>query len=372
MNKIFFSACGIFLVLSGCGKVNAPNIPQAAASETVAAVTIDYTFSSGNMGSYSISDSIAYKNLLSIWLDNDIRSSDGAIYVLERYGKDNLMRINGPVIAESTVVYEKNVGASVDIQDIAVISSSRAYVTQLYSAQIAVVDPQTGVKTGASIDLSAFDTYAHTDSADAYPYMSRELYYNGKVYIACQRLKAPAGGYIQAADTSKIVVVDAATDSVVKSINLVYKNPQELSICNGKLYVGGAGIWTVNDAGIEVIDLATGSNLGSVASESDFGGDISSIIVISDAKGYAVISTPTFTTELHSFNPQAKTVGAKIAGVDAPCSGHMVFDGNDLYIGDRSASNPGIVIIDPASDTKVGTTKNVGLPPNSLAYLNMN
>jgi len=75
---------------------------------------------------------------------------------------------------------------------------------------------------------------------------------------------------------------------------------------------------------------------------------------------------------LHSFNPQAKTVGAKIAGVDAPCSGHMVFDGNDLYIGDRSASNPGIVIIDPASDTKVGTTKNVGLPPNSLAYLNMN
>jgi len=131
------------------------------------------------------------------------------------------MRINGPVIAESTVVYEKNVGASVDIQDIAVISSSRAYVTQLYSAQIAVVDPQTGVKTGASIDLSAFDTYAHTDSADAYPYMSRELYYNGKVYIACQRLKAPAGGYIQAADTSKIVVVDAATDSVVKSTRAV-------------------------------------------------------------------------------------------------------------------------------------------------------
>jgi hypothetical protein len=91
--------------------------------------------------------------------------------------------------------------------------------------------------------------------------------------------------------------------------------------------------------------------------------------VVSDTKGYAVISTPAFTTELHAFNPQIKTVGPKISGIDAPCSGHMAFDGAYVYVGDRSNSTPGIVIIDPKTDTKVGTTKNVGLPPNSLALL---
>jgi hypothetical protein len=47
----------------------------------------------------------------------------------------------------------------------------------------------------------------------------------------------------------------------------------------------------------------------------------------------------------------------------------MAFDGAYVYVGDRSNSTPGIVIIDPKTDTKVGTTKNVGLPPNSLALL---
>jgi hypothetical protein len=321
------------------------------------------------MGLYNISDTIVYKNLLPFQSsDNDIRAFNGAIYVLER-SNDNVLKINGSVISNATVTYEKNIGQSVNIQDIAIISSTKAYITQLASSKVTIVDASTGIKSSKTIDLSSFNTYAGTDSADAVPYMSKALYYNGKVYIACQRLKAPAGGYIQAADISKIIVINATTDSIIKAINLMFKNPQELSIFNGKLYVGSVGIWGVNDGGIEAIDLATDSNIGSIAGESAFSGDIASIIVVSDTKGYAVISTPAFTTELHAFNPQIKTVGPKISGIDAPCSGHMAFDGAYVYVGDRSNSTPGIVIIDPKTDTKVGTTKNVGLPPNSLALL---
>ena len=195
--------------------------------------------------------------------------------------------------------------------------------------------------------------------------MSRELFYNGKVYVACQRLK---GAYMLPADTSKIIVIDATTDSVIKAINLIYKNPQELSIFNGKLYVGSVGLYAVNDVGIEIIDLSTDTNVGSIARESDFSGDIASIIVVSDTKGYAVISTSANTIELHAFNPQAKTVGAKITGIDAPCSGHMAFDGTYVYVGDRSAANPGIVIIDPANDMKVGTTKKLVRLRTCLLY----
>ena len=360
---------GLSFLIVGCSENRALTAPQTTSSKSIVAVTISFTYDVGNVGLYNISDTTGFPNLLQNWTDNDVRTYNGAIFILERYGKDNIVRVDGSIISSSAVVYEKNIGQSVNMQDIACVSSTKAYVTQLASSKVTIIDPSTGLKLSKTIDLSPYNTYAGTDSADVVPYMSKELYYNGKVYIACQRLKAPAGGNIQAADTSKIIVINATTDSVIKAINLAYKNPQELSIFNGKLYIGSVGIWGANDGGVEEIDLATDSNIGSIADESAFSGDIASIIVISDTKGYAVISTPAFTTELHSFNPQTKTVGIKISGIDAPCSGHMAFDGAYVYVGDRSNLSPGIVIIDPKTDTKVGTTKNVGLPPNSLALL---
>jgi len=369
MKKALVVLSAILILSNGCLKTSNPVAPQTFSKLSVVGVSLSYDYSSGNIGLYSITDTVTYKNLLSNWTDNDVRTYDGAIYVLERYGKDNVLKINGSIITDSTVAYEKNIGASVNIQDIAFINSTKAYVTQYGSSQLVIIDPSTGLKSNKTIDFSAYDSYAGTPNADIVPYMARELYFNGKVYVACQRLKAPAGGFAQAADTSKIVIINATNDSIEKAINLIYKNPQELSIYNGKLYVGSVGIWGVNDAGIEAIDLATGTNTGSIVDESAFPGDIASLIVVSNTKGYAVISTPSFTTELHSFNPQTKTVGAKIAGLDAPCSGHMAFDGTYVYVGDRSNTAPGIVVIDPLTDTKVGSTKNIGLPPNSLALL---
>jgi hypothetical protein len=361
----------LLLLCYGCAqKESNPASSQSQSAESIVAVSIAQDYSEGNIGMYSISDSTSYPNLLpGIYTDNDIRTYGSSTYILERYGKDNIIKISGSVIADSTVVYDKNIGASVNIQDIAFISSNKAYITQYVGSQVIIFNPSTGEKTGVSIDLSAYVAYAGTDSAVSTPYCSRALYYNGKVYIACQRLKAPEGGYIQAADNSLIVIVNAVSDTVEKTVRLAYKNPQELSVCNGKLYVAGVGIWGANDGGIECIDLSVDTNAGTIADEASLGGDVESIIVVSDTKGYAIISTPTYTTEAYSFNPQAKTKGSIISGVDSPCANHIAFDGKYVYIGDRSLTSPGIVVIDPATDLKVGDTKYVGLPPNSLAFL---
>lgn len=368
--KRLIGIIGLISILSlGCTKNSNPTVPQTASAQSIVAVSISYDYTAGNMGLYSISDTTAYKNLLSIWEDNDIRTYNGAMYVLERFGKDNLLKINGSIINDSTVAYEKNIGASVNIQDIAIISSTKAYVTQYASAQLAIVNPTTGIKSG-TIDLSAFNS--RTPYSATVPYMGRELYYNGKVYVVCQRLAVPTGGtYESASDTSEIAVINSSSDSVIKTIKLIYKNPQELSICNGKLYVASVGVWGVSDAGIEEIDLSTDTDIGSIISETTLTGDLTSFIVISDSKGYAVISdlATGMTSTLYSFNPQTKTVGAKIAGIDAPCSGHIAYDGTYVYVGDRSNTTPGIVVVNPLTDAKVGTTKNVGLPPNSLALL---
>jgi hypothetical protein len=355
-------------LMAGCVKVNDPDLQQSA-SETVVAVSISADYAEGNMGSYCIADSSVHKNLLAIHSDNDIRVFEGSIYVLERYGKDNLIKITGPVIADTTVVYQKNIGASVNIQDIAFVSSTKAYVTQYASSHIVIVDPATGSMTGKTIDLSKFNTYAGTPEATSVPNMTKALFHDGKVYVACQRLKAPAGGYLSPADTSLIVVINAVNDSVENAIRLRYKNPQEMCIVGGTLYVASCGAYGANDGGIECIDCVTGTNSGSVADENALHGDVQTLIVVSETKGYAVVSTPAYTTELYPFNPQTKAVGAKVTGIDAPCSNHIAYDGTRIYVGDRSTTAPGIVIIDPATDSKVGTTKNIGVPPNSLAFV---
>ncbi len=370
MKKGLIVVCAVSLLAVGCIKKASPVAFQGVSDRAVVGVTISADYSAGNIGLYSITDSVAYKNLLSNWIDNDIRTYNGAIYVLERYGKDNILKINGSVINGTAIAYEKNIGTSVNIQDIAFINDTKAYITELGSSKLAIFDPSTGTTSAKTIDLSPYNTHSGIPNADDFPYAAKALYYNDRVYVACQRLTATAGGLLLTTDTSKILVINSTKDTIEKAINLFDKNPQELSICNGKLYVGSSGTWAVNDAGgIEVIDLATNTNTGTIIDESAFSGDIASIIVVSDTKGYAVVSTPSFSTELHSFNPQAKTVGPKISGLDAPCSGHMAFDGTYVYVGDRSDKTPGIVIIDPSTDAKVGSTKDIGLPPNSLALL---
>ena len=369
VKKVFISI--ILIALYGCTKKNNPLSPSLGPSSTsIVAVSIALDYSEGNIGQYDLTNSTVNKNCLSqVSSDNDIRTYNGAVYILERYGKDNIIKISGSIIADSTVVYQRNIGASVNIQDIACVSETKAYITQYASTNVAIFNPATGNKSTKTIDLSAFNAYGGTDSAEKTPTMAREVYFHGKVYIACQRLKTLANGYMVPADTSLIIVINASTDSVERAIRLNYKNPQELCIFNGTLYVASVGAFGVNDAGIERINLQTNENEGIVVDEKALHGDVESIIIISDTKGYAVISTPSFATELCPYNPQTKTVGAKIAGIDSPCGNHMVCFGDYVYVGDRSAISPGIAAIDIENDTKIGTTKNIGLPPNSLTLL---
>jgi len=369
MKKVSFLLIPVGMLLASCFTTSPVSPTPQSTSKSIVAVTISQLYTEGNVGLYSIPDTTAYKNLLSIFKDNDVRTYDGSTYILERYGKDNIIKIVGSAIADSSVAYDKNIGASVNIQDIAFISPTKAYVTQYQNSQIVIFDPSTGSRSTKSIDCSKYVAYYNTDSAAPSPYASRALYYSGNVYVACQRLYAPAGGFINAADTSLVLVINATSDSVEAAIRLAYKNPQEMSICNGKLYVASVGEYGSNDGGIEAIDLSTDVNTGTVVDETALHGDVLTIIVVSDTKGYAVISTPSFTTETYPFDPDAKSIGAKISGIDSPFSGHMAYDGSFVYIGDRSTTTPGIVAIDPATDRKVGATKNVGLPPNSLAYL---
>jgi hypothetical protein len=185
------------------------------------------------------------------------------------------------------------------------------------------------------------------------------------VFVACQRLKS-----FQPADTSCIAIISTMTNSVVGSVKLINKNPVSMSIFGNILYVSCAGnAWsTPTDGGIERIDLATGQNLGVLVSEPVLGGDMGTILVTSASQGYAVVSLSFTQNAVIPFNPATGVKSTAILGIDNAFGG-IVSAGKYLYVGDRSLTAPGVVVIDMMTNLKTAGPLNVGIAPNSLAYL---
>lgn len=345
------------------------------AKKTVVATTTAADYSSGNVGTLKLEDNSVQQNLLAVHSDTYIRTYHGATYIVERLGKDNIIKITGRDVAPAKVDYQTNIGHSVNLQDIAFANDNKAYITQMHSNNLVIFNPATGTKTG-TIDLSRFNTFTGAANAEPYPYMSSAVVYGGFLYVACQRL-VHSGVYLIPGDTSLIVIISTFTDSITGSIALSKKNPYSVSICGGKMYVSSSGAWgNSTDGGVECVDLFSNTNLGVVAMEGDFGGDISTIQMTGPDKGYVAVgkNSPdfsTFWTEIMSFNPQTRSVGQKVQNIDNAFGG-LTFDGQLLYVGDRSLTKPGIVVIDPVDDSKKSGPFDMGLPPNALAVLSSN
>jgi hypothetical protein len=76
-----------------------------------------------------------------------------------------------------------------------------------------------------------------------------------------------------------------------------------------------------------------------------------------------------FSTVVKECNPSTGDVGATIESVNDAFGG-MAYDGTYLYIGDRSTTDPGVVVIDPSDNSKVAGPIDVGsLPPSAIAVL---
>jgi glutamine cyclotransferase len=263
-----------------------------------------------------------------------------------------------------------NLRLGTNIKSMAAVSATKAYITQWQSAELVVVNPTDGTVTG-SIDLSAYKTYAGSDSAEPYPYMDVVKVYGDKAYVACQRLRMVDGGTYTSwvpADTSLIVVIDVNTDAVLDAIRLQGKNPTAMEAIGSRLFVACAGNFYVDDGCIEAVDLTSDSSLGTVVTEAALGGDIEKLTVVAASKAYVTVmpqSATSYANQLVEFNP---TTGAVVGPVPriGNAFGGAVYDGNLLYVADQSTTKPGIMVVDPATDTIVAGPFDVGMIPSGL------
>jgi hypothetical protein len=365
-----FGAIAGVLLTAGC-EVN-PAAPTAdkffTGSGFIVAATAAMDYSSGNVGMVAVGTNETRKDLLSIHGDNIVRTYNGDIYILERFLKDNLIKIAGAEINPGNVVYDKNLGSGTNIQDIAFISTTKAYVTQLQSIYLLEINPATGAITD-SVNLSGFNGTTDT-SAASFPCMSPIAVYNKNVYIGCQRLI----GY-SPLDTSCIVVISTVDNHIVDTIWLEKRNPVAMEISGDKMFVAcpGDAYMDATDGGIESINLTTGLSDGAIVDETDLNGNIGAattvLAIISPVKGYVVISHSFTNSQVVPFNLITGTVSPELTGIDNAFGG-MTFDGSHLYVGDRSLTNPGVDVFDTsAGNSKVAGPLDVGIAPNSLAYL---
>jgi len=270
----------------------------------------------------------------------------------------------GPPVG-NRVVYQESVGEGLNIQDIAVVSETKAYISCLQNSGLVIFNPKTGKKV-STIDLSRFNAYAGTDSAEAYPFANSLAVCGDYLYVACQRLNS----LFEIADTSLIAVINIRTDAIVASINLNKRNPSAMSVFDNMLLVSSSGDWsdvTAASSGIEMIDLVRNENLGLIADGSAFGGSLTDVIFISRNKAYAAVMTANWTTDIIEFNPQAKTVGAKISGI-SDGSGGLAYDGSKLYVGDRGFGAAGVAVVNMSANA-VEQTVPTEMPPSSLAII---
>ncbi|MCK4590209.1 MAG: hypothetical protein KAT86_00545, partial [Candidatus Latescibacteria bacterium] len=178
--------CGGFSLFTGCSK-KSPTAPQTGTEEQIAVITTT-DYSSGNLASIAEGDSTAAINLLLIYSDNAVTAYGEYVYVIERKGADNIIKLDPNDLGEDGIIYQESVGNDSNPQDIAFVSEHKAYVSRYDDTALWIIDPSTGDKTG-EIDLSEFVAYAGTDSAEANPQMSSMAIAGGKLYVTCQRLK---------------------------------------------------------------------------------------------------------------------------------------------------------------------------------------
>ena len=375
MRKFF--AVSFFAVMLGtfvmsCGNpVDDDRKPDdSTGAVRIAVITTASDYSAAGFEIISADDYSVTSNLIPE-LGSDIqsiRAFGAGVYIVESFGSDKIVKYDSKIGA---VVYEQPVGTGLNIQDIAVVSETKAYISALESSDLRVFNPATGTVT-STIDLSQFNTFAGTDSAEAYPFMKSLAYHNGYLYVACQRLRiVEMGGWsaMLPGDTSLIVVIDVAVDEVVGNIPLNKKNPASMSVFGNYMLVASSGSWMDiggNDAGVEKINLAERENLGVIAEGSALGGNPDEVIFISANSAYVSVMGDDWTAALIPFDPSAGTIGATINEIQ-DASG-FAYDGVKLYVGERGFGTAGVAIINPSTNN-VERKIDTGMPPLSLAVI---
>jgi hypothetical protein len=328
-------------------------------------------FETGSAAVLAAGATDAEVNLLNLHSDSAVRYKQGRIYVINRFGQDNILvlDVNDP----RTPLDQYSVGNGTNPQDIEIVSPTKAYVSRYESSEVLILNPQNGAKLD-SIDLSLFA------DADGTPEMTQMALWGSRLYVGLQRLDRD-NGFIPSGQ-SLLAVIDTETDALVdmdpstagiQAWPLSATNPNDLVVAGNLLAVSQTAGFGDLEGGIEVLDLAAGTSRGLVVSEVDLEGDITALALVNSNLGYAIVSDASFNNHVKSVNLSTGAVGPALAGHSGGFTSSLATDGERLIVPDRgSFDDPnaaGLLIYNANDGTLLAGPIATGLPPLSVAVL---
>ena len=342
---------------------------SSSAQSDLFVITTD--FSTGSTAFLAANAAEAEVNLLGIHSDAVGRYHDGRVYIVNRLGQDNILVLDAMDLR--TPLIQFSVGNGANPHDIEIVASDKAYVTRYDAASLLIVNPQDGAELG-QIDLSAFA------DADGLPEVSQIVRVGDRLYLSCQRLDRNGGW--GPADVSYLIVVDLATDMLVdvdpdaegvQGIALSTANPNSMAVVGEQIAVGVVVGFGDRSGGVEIVDTATNRSLGLAVSEEDLGGDITSMVLVDQNRGYAVVADENFANSVRPFELSSGAVGAPLENISGGFIPSLAVDGDRLIVADRGSfadpASAGLKFYDAATGAFLSGPIDTGLPPQNIVVL---
>jgi hypothetical protein len=342
---------------------------SSSAQSDLFVITTD--FSTGSTAFLAANAAEAEVNLLGIHSDAVAHYHDGRVYIVNRLGQDNILVLDAMDLRAPLTQF--SVGNGTNPHDIEIVAPDKAYVTRYETASLLIVNPQDGAELG-QVDLSAFA------DADGLPEVSQIVRVGDRLYLSCQRLDRDGGwGPV---DVSYLIVVDIATDTLVdvdpdaegvQGIALSIANPNSMAVVGEQIAVGVVANFGDRAGGVEIVDTATNRSLGLAVSEEGLGGDITSMVLVDQNRGYAVVADENFANSVRPFELSSGAVGAPLENISGGFIPSLAVDGDRLIVADRGSfadpASAGLKFYDAGTGAFLSGPIDTGLPPQDIVVL---
>ncbi len=344
-------------------------LANSAAQSDLFVITTD--FATGSTAFWAANAAEAEVNLLGVHSDAVGHYHDGRVYIVNRLGQDNILVLDAMDLR--TPLIQFSVGNGANPHDIEIVAPDKAYISRYDTASLLIVNPQDGAELG-EIDLSAFA------DADGLPEASQIVRVGDRLYLSCQRLDRNSGW--GPADVSYLIVVDLASDTLVdvdpdaegvQGIALSAANPNSMAVVGEQIAVGVVAGFGDRSGGVEIVDTATNRSLGLAVGEEDLGGDIASMVLVDQNRGYAVVADDNFANRVRPFELSSGAVGAPLENTSGGFIPSLAVDGGRLVVADRGSfadpASAGLKFYDAATGAFLRGPIDTGLPPSNIVVL---
>lgn len=358
LNKIFSIGVVTIFIYTGCENSTESEGPEPVNSG-VYILQSDYTTGLLEWMSED-SNQISSANLV-VNQDAAIKSYGKYIYILEKYGVDNVLKFDPSKTGMSAVLYQTKLGTNWNPVDMEFVSEKKAYIANQNEAKITVFDP-TDNKVLTQIDISK---YTFNPDSNKSPYASALQLVGSDLYVLLQR----RDGYVPGI-SSLLLRISTTTHEVIDTISLQFKNGYDMAYANGSLIISNPGDpFSVDRGGIEKVDLAT-KEVTTILEESTLGGSPNEIIHKEGSRFYITNYIGWKNVQVLEIDISTKSIIAKLPSITDAFGGiYFDHDLKALYVGERDSIELGVKIFKDNVKTAGPIKSNKSLPPVGIVVI---